>query len=520
MYGVSVMREIVGLLYWSMLAACTVGPGTVVTCARAGAEYGLSLTWSLFLASILAYILLEASARLTIVSGLSLGQCLQVKYKNGRSLWNTAIICWVVVTSIYLGNQFYELNTFAGGLDAVLAMPGASSLTGQAAVVLRVGTCLGYAVVVLSLLWFDKTETLGIFLGFTMMGMVGLFLVVVVKMDLLTMGGVLTGFVPNIPIKADHGAEPTDLILSLVGTTAVGFNLFLGGAMAKGRNLSSAQRGIAFSCCAAFLVSELILMVGAGHYIQRRNINQPPTTFTIQQLTQFVAEYTGTAGTLVFAIGFVAAALSSQLATPLGATATAESIFFRQEPMEGEDIAEQGILEKEHTVLKEEQKTLVAEKKEIVIIEKRETVVKIDTSNVKEKRNLKIMKQTTNFVMVGIATVVISTNVDRILVILVAQVFNGCLLPIFSVCLLLCINDEQFMLSAPQKGWSNVFLVTSVTFTMFLAGNVLVEKTLSWLLATAWHRLLAAGCLAGGGIITVCTTTGLGRTLLHSLYTH
>ena len=65
---------------------------------------------------------------------------------------------------------------------------------------------------------------------------------------------------------------------------------------------------------------------------------------------------------------------------------------------------------------------------------------------------------------------------DRILVILVAQVFNGCLLPIFSVCLLLCINDHQLMVSAPQKGWSNVFLVISVTFTMFLAGNVLVEK--------------------------------------------
>ena len=183
------MREVLALLYWSMLAACTVGPGTVVTCARAGAEYGLQLTWSLFLASILAYILLEASARLTIVSGLSLGQCLQVKYSAGRTVWGTAIICWVVVTSIYLGNQFYQLNTFAGGLDAVLAMPGASHLTGQAAVILRVATCLGYATVVLGLLWFDKTETLGIFLGFTMMGMVGLFLVVVAKMDLLTLGG-------------------------------------------------------------------------------------------------------------------------------------------------------------------------------------------------------------------------------------------------------------------------------------------------------------------------------------------
>jgi len=507
MYGVGVMREIGALLYWSMLAACTVGPGTVVTCARAGAEYGLHLTWSLFLASILAYILLEASARLTIVSGLSLGQCLQVKYSKGRTLWGTAIICWVVVTSIYLGNQFYQLNTFAGGLDAVLAMPGASQLTGQAAVILRVGTCLGYATVVLGLLWFDKTETLGIFLGFTMMGMVGLFLVVVVKMDLLTLGGTLTGFVPNIPDKAANGAEPTDLILSLVGTTAVGFNLFLGGAMAKGRNLSSAQRGIAFSCCAAFLVSELILMVGAGHYIQRRNHNQPLTTFTIQQLTQFVAEYTGTAGTLVFAIGFVAAALSSQLATPLGATATAESIFFTHDSR----AVELEILENQETSRKEREET--------ELIEKQETVIKIDNSDVDYKRNARIMKQTTNFVMVAIATVVISTNVDRILVILVAQVFNGCLLPIFSVCLLLCINDQQFMVSSPQKGWSNIFLVISVTFTMFLAGNVLVEKTLSWLLAAAWQRLLAAGCLAGGGIITVCTTTGLYRPLLQSFYT-
>ena len=136
------MREVGALLYWSMLAACTVGPGTVVTCARAGAEYGVHLSWALFIASILAYVMLEASARLTIVSGLSLGQCLQIKYQNGKKLWNTAIICWVVVTSIYLGNQFYELNTFAGGLDAVLAIPGASELTGQSAVLLKDGTCL------------------------------------------------------------------------------------------------------------------------------------------------------------------------------------------------------------------------------------------------------------------------------------------------------------------------------------------------------------------------------------------
>ena len=34
------------------------------------------------------------------------------------------------------------------------------------------------------------------------------------------------------------------------------------------RDLRSAQRGIAFSCAAAFIVSLLILMVGAGSFIK------------------------------------------------------------------------------------------------------------------------------------------------------------------------------------------------------------------------------------------------------------
>ena len=51
------VREVLSLLYWSMLAACTVGPGTVVTCARAGAEFQLSLIYVLVFASAMAFIL-------------------------------------------------------------------------------------------------------------------------------------------------------------------------------------------------------------------------------------------------------------------------------------------------------------------------------------------------------------------------------------------------------------------------------------------------------------------------------
>ena len=63
-----------------------------------------------------------------------------------------------------------------------------------------------------------------------MIGMAVLFLIVVIKMgvDWESLG---KGFLPNIPDKKENAAEPTDMVLSLVSTTAIGFNLFLGGSM-------------------------------------------------------------------------------------------------------------------------------------------------------------------------------------------------------------------------------------------------------------------------------------------------
>ena len=58
------VKEIISMLYWSMLAACTVGPGTVVTCARAGAEFQLSLIYVLVFASAMAFILQVTETKL------------------------------------------------------------------------------------------------------------------------------------------------------------------------------------------------------------------------------------------------------------------------------------------------------------------------------------------------------------------------------------------------------------------------------------------------------------------------
>ena len=92
--------------------------------------------------------------------------------------------------------------------------------------------------------------------------------------------------------------------------------------MAEGKKMAGAQRGIAFSTFSALIVSVLILIVGAG-----ANANADGGAFKISQLSGIIREQLGEAGVVVFAIGFVAAAISSMLTVPLGAALAANSVF-------------------------------------------------------------------------------------------------------------------------------------------------------------------------------------------------
>merc|ERR1711892_1176190 len=443
------VKEVFSMLYWTMLAACTVGPGTVVTCSRAGAEFGLNLIWALVVAALIAFTLQEGTARLTIVSGTSLGQCLKTKYQHMTKVYNTAIICWLVAGSVFIGNMLYECNNFAGGVDAVMAMPGASDMS---SVGLRIGSCVVYA-----------------------------FMVVVVSMG-MDWTKFLWGLLPNLPQKTETSAEPADIIISLVSTTSVGYNLFLGGAMAQGRELGSAQRGIAFSTVSAVAVSILILIVGSGFHQDGGS-----TSFTISQLSEFIKKFLGTAGVVVFSIGFIAAALSSILTCPLAAALTADSVLsFKKEEKEGLDE------------------------------DKESTASPPDDKNAEKREMPRLIFLGLMLVMVLVSTVVISANADRTLVILIAQVFNGCLLPLFSTCLLLCLNDKQFMVSSPQSGLANIAMTICVTLTFIFTANVMLQKLLGTVITNVFIRLGLATGLGVAGMGSVCVATSLGGEIVSS----
>ena len=111
-------------------------------------------------------------------------------------------------------------------------------------------------------------------------------------------------------------------------------------------------------------------------------------------------------------------------------------------------------------------------------------------------------------------------SADRTLVILIAQVFNGCLLPFLSNLLLLCINDPQFMGARPQPVWANILLVLSVLITMFLASNVIIQKIFSSLLTCPACVNIRLGAAAAAAVVEmglVITFTSLRRDLTRGL---
>ena len=107
-------------------------------------------------------------------------------------------------------------------------------------------------------------------------------------------------------------------------------------------------------------------------------------------------------------------------------------------------------------------------------------------------------------------------SAPRVEIILIAQVFNGCLLPFFAICLLTCLNDSQFMATSPQKGWANIFLLISVTITLFLASNVFIQKIFGHLLESVYTKFGIAAGVATVSMLTICAVTSLGKDLLRS----
>ncbi len=292
------MKRLVSILTGAVIAAAFLGPGTVTTAARAGASHGYRLLWALLFATAACLVLQEASARLTIASGRNLGEALRQRFDRGLV---ALLVLWLVLGAIVLGCAAYEAGNILGGVE------GAALATGLSRFVLTIvsATLAGL------LLWLGSTRVVVTVLGLLVAVMGGAFLLTGLLLK-PPAGEVLSGLiVPSVP--AGDGL----LVLGLVGTTVVPYNLFLGSGIARGQKLGEARFGLGVAIGLGGLISMAVVLVGSALEGE----------FSYPRIGAVLSSQLGAWAAGLFAFGLFAAGFSSAVTAPLAAAITARSLF-------------------------------------------------------------------------------------------------------------------------------------------------------------------------------------------------
>jgi Mn2+/Fe2+ NRAMP family transporter len=298
----SIRAGLGSLLFWSVISAAFLGPGTVTTCAMAGSQAGLSLLWALTFSTLATILLQEAAARITIASGLSLGELLTRVYGN-RVRW--LMVC--LFGAVALGCAAYQAGNILG------AVAGLSMLLPGVSVPLLTGLV---GLLCITLLAQGSTRLIANFLGLIVFGMGVAFAYVAVSTS-PHVGALATALVvPTLP------AGSLVLVIGLIGTTIVPYNLFLGSGLSQGgenpeQALHDMRWGIGLAVLIGGLISMAILVSGT----------LVTGTFSFQTVAQTLTSRLGSWAGALFAFGLFAAGFTSALTAPLAAAVTANSLL-------------------------------------------------------------------------------------------------------------------------------------------------------------------------------------------------
>jgi Mn2+/Fe2+ NRAMP family transporter len=285
------------VVLWSVISAAFIGPGTVTTAVSAGSLFQLDLLWAVVFATIACIVLQEISARITIASGLNLGQTLTVKFGQQRGTWLRFLIGGCVV----LGCAAYEAGNILG------AVAGINLVTDFHPKIL---TAI-ISGIVLWILWrggLTWISTLMMLLVATM----GITFFVLACTTSFSFSEILaSSVIPSIPANAGL------LTLGLVGTTIVPYNLFTGSGISKGQTLPLMRTGLVISVLIGGFITTTIVIAGT----------------TISDFTSFASlaaafeNKLGTPGFYALSLGLFAAGFSSAITSPFAASVIAKNVF-------------------------------------------------------------------------------------------------------------------------------------------------------------------------------------------------
>ena len=288
----------------AVVAAAFIGPGIITSANFAGSSYGFTLAWAVLFSTFATFVLQEMAMRLGIIGQKGLGEAMRNKINH--PLLKTMVIL-IIISAIVIGNAAYEAGNISGaalGFEVDSIPLFGFTLNPM---VLGIGLLAG-----LILLLRDEgfiTKFLMACVG--VMGFVFIVSAFALKPNMWVL--IKNMFHPQIP------SGSLKLVLALIGTTVVPYNLFLHASVSKNNwneasDLPFARKDALISIVLGGLITLSILIAAAMVKTQTGTSIE-----TLPQMAKNISPVLGDWSGQFMALGFLAAGLSSAITAPMAA---------------------------------------------------------------------------------------------------------------------------------------------------------------------------------------------------------
>ncbi|MEM7456730.1 MAG: Nramp family divalent metal transporter [Planctomycetota bacterium] len=305
-----------------LVTAAFVGPGTIATASRSGSGFGYALLWAVLFSVVATIILQEMTARLGAVTGQGLGMSLRSTF---QSPWKRILVFTLVLLAIVFGNTAYQAGNITGAATGLSDIFDAQEIADvqvgaeAAATVPRTSYrwwAIPIAVIAWALLMSGRFKLVQNVLIVLVVAMSALFIVAAIAAG-PDWSQVASGvFNPQFP------DESALLVVALVGTTVVPYNLFLhsssvaqawGSEEDKAAALKRSRIDAVLSIVIGGLITAAILVSAAVAFDGAKTVG------SLGDIAKQLEPVLGGASTWVFGIGLLAAGLTSAITAPLAA---------------------------------------------------------------------------------------------------------------------------------------------------------------------------------------------------------
>ncbi|WP_276168417.1 Nramp family divalent metal transporter [Zobellia alginiliquefaciens] len=281
------------------LLGLNIGTGSVTSTAKAGADYGMSLLWTILASCLTTYFMINLYGRYTLVTGETALQAFK------KHIHPAVGIFFIIALTVGV------CGSVMGVMGIVADICHEWSKTMVEGGISPVYFALFFIILVYFIFWNGKTQFFERALAVIVAIMSASFLLNFFIMMPPPIE-ILKGFIPNVPQTISGEKSPLLIIASLIGTTVFSGLFIIRTTLVKeaGWTLSDLkkQRNDAlFSVTLMFLISGSIMAAAAGTlYVEGIQLSRA------SQMIELLQPLVGSFATSIFAVGIVSAGVSSQ----------------------------------------------------------------------------------------------------------------------------------------------------------------------------------------------------------------